>query len=52
MCHGGFPWVDEFLAVAHSNPNVWVDISFLDHIERTFRAVLGGNAARLLALKE
>lgn len=37
MCHGGFPWVDEFLTVAYSNPNVWVDISFLDCIERTFR---------------
>ena len=37
MCHGGFPWVDEFLAVAYSNPNVWVDISFLDYIERTFK---------------
>ena len=37
MCHGGFPWVDEFLTVAYSNPNVWVDISFLDYIERTFQ---------------
>jgi predicted TIM-barrel fold metal-dependent hydrolase len=36
MCHGGFPWVDEFLAVAHTNPNVWVDISFLDYVERAF----------------
>jgi len=36
ICHGGFPWVDEFLAVAHSNPNVWVDISFLDYVERAF----------------
>ncbi len=36
MCHGGFPWVDEFLAVAHGNPNVWVDISFLDYVERAF----------------
>lgn len=37
MCHGGFPWADEFLAVAHANPNVWIDISFLDYIERTFK---------------
>ena len=37
MCHGGFPWVDEFLTVAYSNPNVYVDISFLDYIERTFK---------------
>ena len=36
MCHGGFPWVDEFLAVAHSNPNVWVDISFLDYVAAAF----------------
>jgi predicted TIM-barrel fold metal-dependent hydrolase len=36
MCHGGFPWTDEFLAVAYSNPNAWVDITFLDYIERTF----------------
>ena len=37
MCHGGFPWVEEFLCVAYSNPNVYVDISFLDYIERTFK---------------
>lgn len=37
MCHGGFPWSDEFLVVAYSNPNIWVDITFLDYIERTFR---------------
>jgi predicted TIM-barrel fold metal-dependent hydrolase len=37
MCHGGFPWGDEFLCVAHSNPNIWVDISFMDYLERTFR---------------
>lgn len=36
LCHGGFPWVDEFLAVAQGNPNVWVDISFLDYVERAF----------------
>lgn len=49
MCHGGFPWVDEFLAVAHSNPNVWVDITFLDYIERTFqRAGLAEETMRSL----
>lgn len=37
MCHAGFPWYDEFLAVAYSNPNVWVDITFIDYIERAFR---------------
>jgi predicted TIM-barrel fold metal-dependent hydrolase len=36
MCHGGFPWCDEFLAVVYSNPNVWVDITFMDYIEKTF----------------
>lgn len=36
MLHGGYPWVKEFLAVAHSNTNTWVDISFLDYIEKTF----------------
>lgn len=50
MCHGGFPWVDEFLAVAHSNPNVWVDISFLDYIERAFhRSGLAEETLRSLA---
>lgn len=49
MCHGGFPWVDEFLAVAHSNPNIWVDISFLDYIERVFkRPGLGEEVIRSL----
>lgn len=36
MSHGGYPWVEQFLAVAYSNPNVWVDITFLDYIEKTF----------------
>jgi len=50
MCHGGFPWVDEFLTVAYSNPNVWVDISFLDYIERTFkRPGLGEEVMKSLA---
>ena len=50
MCHGGFPWVDEFLTVAYSNPNVWVDISFLDYIERTFKkAGLAEEAMQRLA---
>jgi len=37
MCHGGFPWADEFIVVAYSNPNISVDITFLDYVERTFR---------------
>ncbi|MFH1134245.1 MAG: amidohydrolase family protein [Nanoarchaeota archaeon] len=36
MLHGGYPWVKEFLAVIHSNPNVWADLTFLDYIEKTF----------------
>lgn len=36
ICHGGFPWCNEFLTVAYSNPNIWVDITFIDYIERTF----------------
>jgi predicted TIM-barrel fold metal-dependent hydrolase len=36
MSHGGYPWVEQFLAVVYSNPNVWVDITFLDYIEKTF----------------
>jgi predicted TIM-barrel fold metal-dependent hydrolase len=36
MSHGGYPWVEQFLTVAYSNPNVWVDITFLDYVERTF----------------
>ncbi len=29
MCHAGWPWKDEFLLVANSNPNIWVDITVL-----------------------
>lgn len=36
MCHGGYPWTEEFIAVAGTNPNVHVDISFFDYIERKF----------------
>jgi predicted TIM-barrel fold metal-dependent hydrolase len=37
MCHGGYPWTEEFLAVVCLNPNIWVDLTFMDYIERTFR---------------
>jgi predicted TIM-barrel fold metal-dependent hydrolase len=37
MSHGGYPWTEQFLTVAYSNPNVWVDITALDIIERTFK---------------
>jgi predicted TIM-barrel fold metal-dependent hydrolase len=36
MLHGGYPWVEQFLVVAYSNPNVWVDLTFLDRVERVF----------------
>ena len=37
MCHGGYPWVEEFIVVAYSNPNIWVDLTFLDYIEKTYK---------------
>jgi predicted TIM-barrel fold metal-dependent hydrolase len=37
MCHGGYPWEEEFIVVAYSNPNVWVDITFLDYIEKIYK---------------
>jgi len=37
MCHGGYPWVEEFMVVAYSNPNIWVDLTFLDYIENTYK---------------
>jgi predicted TIM-barrel fold metal-dependent hydrolase len=36
LCHGGYPWTEQFLCVAYSNPNIWVDLTFLDSIERTY----------------
>jgi predicted TIM-barrel fold metal-dependent hydrolase len=36
MCHGGYPWTEEFMAVVYSNPNIWVDLTFLEKIEETF----------------
>lgn len=49
MCHGGFPWTDEFLVVAYSNPNIWVDLTFLDYIERFMkRKGLAENTVREL----
>ena len=37
MCHGGYPWVEEFMVVAYSNPNIWVDITFLDYMEKVYK---------------
>lgn len=36
MCHGGYPWTEEFIALAGTASNTYVDISFLDYIERKF----------------
>jgi predicted TIM-barrel fold metal-dependent hydrolase len=37
MCHGGYPWTEEFIAVVYTNPNIWVDLTFLERIEETFK---------------
>jgi predicted TIM-barrel fold metal-dependent hydrolase len=37
ISHGGYPWVEEFMAVVYSNENIIVDITFLDYIEKAFR---------------
>jgi len=37
VCHGGYPWTEEFLAVVYANPNTHVDLTFMDYIERVFR---------------
>ena len=26
MCHGGYPWTEEFIAVVYTNPNILVDL--------------------------
>ena len=36
MCHGGYPWTEEFIAVVYTNPNIWVDLTFMERIEDTF----------------
>jgi predicted TIM-barrel fold metal-dependent hydrolase len=36
MCHGGYPWMEEFMVVAYTNPNIWVDITFMERIEEAF----------------
>jgi len=37
ISHGGYPWVEEFMAVVYSNENIIVDITFLDYIEEVFK---------------
>lgn len=37
ISHGGYPWVEEFMAVVYSNENIGVDITFLDYIEIAFK---------------
>ncbi len=36
LCHGGYPWTEEFMAVVYTNPNIWVDLTFMETIEETF----------------
>ncbi|NMC46175.1 MAG: amidohydrolase [Chloroflexi bacterium] len=36
MCHGGYPWTEEFITVAYTNPNIWVDLTFMEVIEETY----------------
>ena len=36
MCHGGYPWTEEFIAVVYTNPNIWVDLTFMERIEEIF----------------
>jgi predicted TIM-barrel fold metal-dependent hydrolase len=36
MCHGGYPWTEEFITVVYTNPNIWVDLTFLERIEDIF----------------
>ena len=37
ICHGGYPWTEEFMAVAYTNPNILVDLTFMEVIEDTFQ---------------
>lgn len=37
LCHGGYPWVEEFMAVVGTNPNITVDLTFMDYIEDKFQ---------------
>jgi predicted TIM-barrel fold metal-dependent hydrolase len=37
ICHCGYPWVEEFFVVAYSNPNIWIDLTFIDYIEKVFK---------------
>jgi predicted TIM-barrel fold metal-dependent hydrolase len=33
ICHAGYPWVEEALLVSRFNPNVWIDLTFLETLE-------------------
>ncbi len=37
MCHGGYPWVEEFIVVAYSNSNIWVDLTAIDIFEKVYK---------------
>lgn len=36
LCHGGYPWTENYMAVVHSNPNIYADLTFLEYIEETY----------------
>lgn len=34
ICHAGYPWTDEALLISRFNPNVWIDLTFLETLEQ------------------
>lgn len=36
IMHAGYPWLNEALCVSRLNPNVYIDLTFLDVLEYTF----------------
>jgi len=36
VCHGGHPWTEELIVLAYTNPNVWIDLTWMEGIEETF----------------
>jgi len=36
VCHGGYPWTEELLVLVHTNPNIWVDLTWMEGIEKAF----------------
>lgn len=36
VCHGGYPWTEELIVLVYTNPNIWVDLTWMEGIEETF----------------